>query len=66
MNLQTSFLTPPFGWSLFYLKGVAPAEIKTWHIYRGVVPYIGIQLLALGLLMLFPALATWLPKIIGW
>jgi len=66
MNLQTSFLTPPFGWSLFYLKGVAPPEVKTGHIYRGVMPFIGIQLLALGLLMIFPALATWLPKIIGW
>jgi tripartite ATP-independent transporter DctM subunit len=66
MNLQTSFLTPPFGWSLFYLKGVAPPEIKTGHIYRGVMPYIGIQLLALALLMIFPVLATWLPHVIGW
>ena len=66
MNLQTSFLTPPFGWSLFYLKGVAPPEIKTGHIYQGVMPYIGIQLLALGLVMLFPVLATWLPHVIGW
>lgn len=66
MNLQTSFLTPPFGWSLFYLKGVAPVEVKTGHIYRGVLPYIGIQLLALGLVMLFPVLATWLPHFIGW
>ncbi|MBI1422252.1 MAG: TRAP transporter large permease subunit [Gammaproteobacteria bacterium] len=66
MNLQTSFLTPPFGWSLFYLKGVAPPEIKTGHIYRGVMPYIGIQILALGLVMLFPILATWLPRVIGW
>jgi len=66
MNLQTSFLTPPFGWSLFYLKGVAPPEIKTGHIYRGVIPFIGIQLLALVMLMLFPAIATWLPRVIGW
>jgi len=66
MNLQTSFLTPPFGWSLFYLKGVAPPEIKTGHIYRGVIPFIMIQLLALGLLMIFPAVATWLPRVIGW
>ena len=66
MNLQTSFLTPPFGWSLFYLKGVAPPEVKTQDIYRGVVPYIGIQVAALVLVMLFPALATWLPKTIGW
>jgi trap dicarboxylate transporter, dctm subunit len=47
MNLQTSFLTPPFGFSLFYLKGVAPAEVKTSDIYRGVVPFIGIQILVL-------------------
>jgi len=66
MNLQTSFLTPPFGWSLFYLKGVAPPEIKTQDIYRGVMPFIGIQLTGLGLVMLFPALATWLPKTVGW
>ncbi|MEJ2344030.1 MAG: TRAP transporter large permease subunit [Gammaproteobacteria bacterium] len=66
MNLQTSFLTPPFGWSLFYLKGVAPPEIRTQDIYRGVMPFIGIQLLGLGLVMAFPALATWLPKAVGW
>ncbi|MGA7799655.1 MAG: TRAP transporter large permease subunit [Gammaproteobacteria bacterium] len=66
MNLQTSFLTPPFGWSLFYLKGVAPPEISTQDIYRGVMPFIGIQLFGLGLVMLFPALATWLPKTVGW
>jgi trap dicarboxylate transporter, dctm subunit len=47
MNLQTSFLTPPFGFSLFYLKGVAPAEVKTSDIYRGVVPFIAIQILVL-------------------
>ena len=64
--MQTSFLTPPFGWSLFYLKGVAPPEIKTQDIYRGVMPFIGIQLAGLGLVMLFPALATWLPKTVGW
>ena len=66
MNLQTSFLTPPFGWSLFYLKGVAPPEIKTSDIYQGVLPYIGIQALGLILVMLFPAIVTWLPKAIGW
>lgn len=66
MNLQTSFLTPPFGWSLFYLKGVAPPEIQTGDIYRGVLPYIGIQTLGFILVLLFPALATWLPKTIGW
>ncbi|RMG68127.1 MAG: TRAP transporter large permease subunit [Calditrichaeota bacterium] len=62
MNLQTSFLTPPFGFSLFYLKGVAPPEVKTSHIYRGVVPYIVIQLMVLALVILLPELATWLPR----
>ncbi len=66
MNLQTSFLTPPFGWSLFYLKGVAPEGVQTGDIYRGVMPYIGIQLFALALVMAFPAIATWLPHVIGW
>jgi len=61
INLQTSFLTPPFGFSLFYLRGVAPPEIATSSIYKGVVPFIVIQLLVLGLLVLWPALATWLP-----
>ncbi len=58
MNLQTSFLTPPFGFSLFYLRGVAPPEIKTTEIYRGVVPFIGIQLVALALVVVFPELVT--------
>jgi tripartite ATP-independent transporter DctM subunit len=61
INLQTSFLTPPFGFALFYLRGVAPAVIETTAIYRGVVPFIAIQLLVLLALALFPALATWLP-----
>ena len=61
VNLQTSFLTPPFGFALFYLRGVAPAAIPTTAIYRGVVPFIGLQLLMLALLWLFPGLATWLP-----
>ena len=59
MNLQTSFLTPPFGFALFYLRGVAPAEVRTEHIYRGVLPFIGIQLVGLVLLMVFPELALW-------
>ncbi|MGE3167056.1 MAG: TRAP transporter large permease subunit [Planctomycetota bacterium] len=58
MNLQTSFLTPPFGFALFYLKGVAPPDVRTAHIYRGVVPFIAIQLLALVLVILFPSLVT--------
>jgi tripartite ATP-independent transporter DctM subunit len=62
INLQTSFLTPPFGFALFYLRGVAPAEVRTIDIYRGVVPFIAIQLLALGLLALWPGFATWLPN----
>ena len=62
INLQTSFLTPPFGFSLFYLRGVAPPEVTTLHIYRGVAPFILIQLLMLGALALWPALATWLPN----
>ena len=61
INLQTSFLTPPFGFALFYLRGVAPAEIKTMQIYKGVMPFIVIQLLALGLLAYWPGIATWLP-----
>ena len=61
VNLQTSFLTPPFGFALFYLRGVAPDSVATADIYRGVVPFIGIQLLLLGLLALWPELATWLP-----
>lgn len=61
INLQTSFLTPPFGFSLFYLRGVAPAAVTTPQIYRGVVPYIAIQLLMLAALAIWPALATWLP-----
>lgn len=62
VNLQTSFLTPPFGFALFYLRGVTPAEIPTSSIYKGVVPFIGLQLLLLGLLVLWPELATWLPQ----
>ncbi len=62
LNLQTSFLTPPFGWALFYLRGVAPASIKTSQIYRGVIPFVVLQLIALGFLAYFPGLATWLPK----
>ncbi|NNM10378.1 MAG: TRAP transporter large permease subunit [Pseudomonadales bacterium] len=62
VNLQTSFLTPPFGFALFYLRGVAPPEIATTTIYRGVVPFIAIQVLLLVLLTVWPELATWLPS----
>jgi len=58
VNLQTSFLTPPFGFALFYLRGVAPKEVRTSHIYRGAVPFIAIQLLGLLLIILFPELVT--------
>ncbi len=61
VNLQTSFLTPPFGFALFYLRGVAPKEVLTSDIYRGVMPFIAIQLLLLALLAMWPQLATWLP-----
>lgn len=64
INLQTSFLTPPFGFALFYLRGVAPAGVRTAQIYRGVMPFIAIQLLALLILAAFPGLVTWLPQVI--
>ncbi len=64
LNLQTSFLTPPFGFALFYLRGVAPAGVTTTAIYRGVLPFILIQLLMLGMLALWPQLATWLPGVV--
>jgi tripartite ATP-independent transporter DctM subunit len=66
VNLQTSFLTPPFGWSLFFLRGVAPPEVTTMDIYRGVVPFILMQAAAVALVFFFPGIATWLPKAIGW
>jgi tripartite ATP-independent transporter DctM subunit len=66
VNLQTSFLTPPFGWALFYLRSVAPPEIPTIAIYKGVVPFIGLQLITLVILFNYPGLATWLPRYIGW
>tara|TARA_A100001015_G_scaffold198624_1_gene221637 strand:- start:3907 stop:5265 length:1359 start_codon:yes stop_codon:yes gene_type:complete len=64
MNLQTSFLTPPFGFSLFYLRGVAPKSVSTIEIYRGVIPFIIIQLLMLVVLAWQPGLATWLPSLL--
>lgn len=62
VNLQTSFLTPPFGFALFYLRGVAPPSVTTMDIYRGIVPFVMIQIVGLVLLASFPALATWLPQ----
>ena len=64
INLQTSFLTPPFGFALFYLRGVAPKSITTMQIYKGVIPFIIIQLIALGAIAYWPELATWLPKLV--
>jgi len=64
INLQTSFLTPPFGFALFYLRGVAPEEIKTQEIYKGVMPFIVIQLVTLAILALWPGLITWLPRLV--
>lgn len=64
--LQTSFLTPPFGWSLFYLRSVAPPEVRTVDMYRGVIPFVGMQFLATAIVFVFPVLALGLPKAIGW
>jgi tripartite ATP-independent transporter DctM subunit len=64
--LQTSFLTPPFGWALFFLRSVAPPAITTGHIYRGVIPFVVMQLLAVVFVYLAPGMATWLPRAIGW
>jgi tripartite ATP-independent transporter DctM subunit len=66
INLQTSFLTPPFGWALFFLRGVAPPGVTTRHIYLGVIPFVLLQILGIVLVFFFPAIATWLPKAIGW
>ena len=64
VNLQTSFLTPPFGFALFYLRGVAPKEVKTSQIYRGVLPFIAIQIFVLLLMAIWPQIVTWLPNVI--
>jgi tripartite ATP-independent transporter DctM subunit len=66
VNLQSSFLTPPFGWALFYLKGVAPPEVTIKHIYKGVTPFIAMQAVTLALVFFYPQIALWLPKAIGW
>jgi tripartite ATP-independent transporter DctM subunit len=66
VTMQTSFLTPPFGWALFFLRGVAPPEVTTRHMYLGVLPFVAMQMLAVLLVFLFPQLALWLPKAIGW
>jgi tripartite ATP-independent transporter DctM subunit len=65
VNFQTSFLTPPFGFALFYVRGIAPPEVQTLEIYRGIIPFVVIQLIALGLVLAFPVLVTWLPGLRG-
>ncbi|HEY9020508.1 MAG: TRAP transporter large permease subunit [Paracoccaceae bacterium] len=64
VNLQTSFLTPPFGFALFYLRGVAPNSISTMQIYRGAVPFVILQIVAIALLFIFPGIVTWLPSVL--
>jgi TRAP-type mannitol/chloroaromatic compound transport system permease large subunit len=66
MNLQSSFLTPPFGWALFYLKGVAPPGVTIKDIYKGVIPFIVMQATTLVLVFFYPKIALWLPQAIGW
>ncbi len=66
VNLNTSFMTPPFGWSLLFMKGVAPEGITTNIIYRGIIPFVLLQLVGLALVMMFPEIALWLPQAIGW
>jgi tripartite ATP-independent transporter DctM subunit len=63
VNLQTSFLTPPFGFSLFYLKAVAPVQVRIGHIYKGIIPFVSLQLIGLVMLVLFPAIILWLPDL---
>jgi TRAP-type mannitol/chloroaromatic compound transport system permease large subunit len=64
VNLQASFMTPPFGFSLFYLKGVSPKEVTSGHIYRGIIPFIALQIIGLIIVVLFPEISTWLPKVV--
>ncbi len=64
INLQTSFLTPPFGFALFYLRGVAPRSVTTMDIYRGIIPFVVLQLAGLAVIAAFPGLVTWLPDLL--
>lgn len=64
VNLQTSFLTPPFGFALFYMKGVAPASVKMQEIYAGIIPFVILQLIGLALVLEFPSLALYLPSVV--
>jgi TRAP-type mannitol/chloroaromatic compound transport system permease large subunit len=63
VNLQTSFLTPPFGFALFYIKGIAPKEVKIQSIYKGIIPFVILQLIGLILVITFPQMALWLMKV---
>jgi TRAP-type mannitol/chloroaromatic compound transport system permease large subunit len=63
INLQTSFLTPPFGFALFYIKGIAPKEVRIQSIYKGIIPFVILQLICLALVIMFPKLALWLPSV---
>tara|TARA_R110002012_G_scaffold321642_2_gene550347 strand:+ start:39621 stop:41012 length:1392 start_codon:yes stop_codon:yes gene_type:complete len=65
VNLQTSFLTPPFGFALFYLRGVAPADLPTSAIYKGILPFVLLQIIAIAILFVFPQIVTWLPRLIA-
>ncbi|MDP6269355.1 MAG: TRAP transporter large permease subunit, partial [Alphaproteobacteria bacterium] len=64
VNLQTSFLTPPFGFALFYLKGIAPEEVKIANIYKGIIPFVTLQLVALIGVLTLPKVALWLPRVV--
>ena len=64
VNLQTSFLTPPFGFALFYMKAVAPKEVKIQEIYKGIIPFVLLQLIGLSLVIAFPDIALWLPRVL--
>jgi TRAP-type mannitol/chloroaromatic compound transport system permease large subunit len=64
VNLQTSFMTPPFGPSLFYLKGVCPPQVTTIHLYRGIIPFVILQLIGLTIIAIWPGLVTWLPAVV--
>ncbi len=64
VNLQTSFLTPPFGFALFYMKGVAPPQVRIQQIYQGIIPFVALQVIGLGLVMAFPEIALWLPRVL--
>jgi tripartite ATP-independent transporter DctM subunit len=63
VNLQTSFLTPPFGYALFYFKGVAPEGYTMMHIYKGILPFVMLQVISMAILCLFPSIVTWLPDL---